>query len=192
METPQPPTPQGPPPYGQPPPQQPQQPYTAPYYPPQYGGGGYPAQPPPMPPPPKKPVRWPIVVGVLLVGLVFAGVGVAQAVGALRGSSDDAREVVGHYYTALSAHDWQTAQGDLDAQLRAQTPPATLAATWTQREAAYGMFQRFDVAGYAINSTNGVTTAKLTTTVRYKSGASEPKEINLIKENGVWKLASMP
>jgi len=156
---------------------------------------GPPGQYPPPPaygPPPKKRRRVWWVVGVvgglgvlLIVALVLLGVFVVRSAG-------PARDATTGYFIAVKAHDWNAAYDHLSASLRATTKPADLQVTWVRREQADGAIMQFTVSDTNVRSVNGQTSATVTGTLSYASGASDPKIVVLAKEDGGWKLSSLP
>jgi hypothetical protein len=137
-----------------------------------------------------------IVVGALLVCCV-GGFGVS----ALLGAGLFTRTVTGitesqaaatDFFAAVATHDWTTAHGALSVALRASTTPTILQATWTARERQHGRVTHFDPSGANISTQNGKTTAQVTGMLYYDSGYSEHQAVNLVKEQGVWKLATLP
>ncbi|MDQ6602903.1 MAG: hypothetical protein M3Z19_09260 [Chloroflexota bacterium] len=176
----------------------PQPPYSQPGPPPpgQYYPAGPPAYYPPPPaygPPPKKSRRVWWIVGVIvgLFLLLIIGAFVLLGVFVFR-SAGPARDATTEYFAAVKAHDWNAAQGHLSASLRARTKPADLQATWLRREQADGAIDHFTVSGTNVSSVNGKTSATVTATLSYASGASDPKIVTLVKEGDGWKLSSLP
>lgn len=158
----------------------------------------YPASPvpPPVHRPPKKQrwVWW--LVGALAAGWILLIVGVvlliAFFVTTLSHTLGPARDATNEYFAAIKAQDWPTAQAHLNASLRASVKPADLQATWTRRAQADGPIDRFTITNTSVNSTNGRSTATIRGTLYYIGGASDPKIITLTKEDGVWRLSSLP
>lgn len=174
--------------------------------PPPYQGGhasppGYLGSPPGYPPtPPKKSntVWW--VLGGGLVGLLalcaciglFSVGAIGGSVVALFRATAGPRDATTAYYEAVAARDYATAQSYLNSPLRSTITPRALEATWKLREAASGPVVTFDISGTNISTTNGNTTATVTGTLRYTSGASEPKTVTLVKEGDDWRISSAP
>lgn len=155
--------------------------------------GGYYLRSPPLdnPPAPKKRrwVWW--LVGGIIVFLLLGGLAVSLVVLGVR-NIGPARDATTEYFAALKAQDYTTAQAHLSASLRATTKPADLEATWLRREQADGAINQFKISNTNISAVNGKTTATVTGTLSYASGATDPKTITLVKEDNGWKLSSLP
>lgn len=131
------------------------------------------------------------LVGGLAVFLVLCAIIVSLIVVASR-NIGPARDATTEYFAAIKAHDWATAQAHLSASLRATTKPADLEATWLRREQADGAIDQFKVSSTNVRSVNGKSSATVTGTLSYASGASDPKIVTLAKEDGGWKLSRLP
>lgn len=146
---------------------------------------------PPLPPKKSKRVWW-IVGGIAGAFILLAIVGFAVLGVFLVRNLGPARTATTEYFAAIKAHDWNTAYDHLSTPLKATVKPSDLEATWLRREQADGPVDQFKVSGTNIKSTNGNSTATVTGTLAYASGASDPKIVTLVKEGGVWKLSSLP
>lgn len=162
--------------------------------------GYYPSGPPasyPVPspgyvPPTKKSRRVWWIVGVVgglvllvIAALVFLGLFLSRSIG-------PARDATTEYFAAVQAHDWAAAHDHLSASLRATTKPTDLEATWLRREQADGAITQFKASNTNVSSVNGTSSATVTGTLSYASGASDPKIVMLTKEDGGWKVSRLP
>lgn len=168
--------------------------YTPPGYSPNAPQGYYSSPPGYYPTPPRKSNRrvWWIVGGVVGGIILLAILGVILLVTTILHAVGPARDATTAYFDAVKAHDWAGAYNKLSAPLQATTKPADLQATWTRREQADGPIDHFNVTNTNVNNTNGKVTATVTGTLIYTSGASDPKIVTLVKEDGNWKLARLP
>ncbi len=111
-------------------------------------------------------------------------------------SVGEAQNTATSYFEAIKAHDWARAQAYLSSSLRSTTTPSSLETTWMRREAANGAIDRFEVTNTQIGSFSGPggnrTTTTITGTLHYRTGVSEPKVVNLVKEGNNWKLSALP
>lgn len=117
------------------------------------------------------------ILVVLLVGLFFL-IDVIRDVGRVRG-------VTGAYFAALIAHDWSGAQGYLNTAQHARNAPADLAAAWSPGGSAHGAATDFGLGSTSI--ANGM--AQVAGTLRYRDGTAERWTVQLVKEDGGWKIA---
>ena len=163
-----------------------------PGYPPARSGDYYFRSPPPDNAPAPKKRRWVWwLVGGAIVFLLLIGLAISLVVLVVR-NVGPARDATTEYFAALKAHDWMAAQAHLSASLRATTKPADLEATWVRREQADGAIDQFTVTNTNVSSVNGKTTATVTGTLSYASGATDPKIVMLVKEDDGWKLSRLP
>ncbi len=182
--------------------------------------GGYPAQPapnatppmggypsgygpppgsyPPAPPPKNKRGLW---IGLGIAGLLLlccvGVVGMSAIFGprlfqSAAGNITGAQNAAKGYYDAVGAHSWSKAHGYLSKTLGATVSENSLQTLWTAQEISTGRVSSFNVTGTNIASNNGVTTATITGTVRYAKGTSDTKTVHLVKENGDWKISTLP
>ncbi len=173
-------------------------PFDSRFFAPPTGFAAPPISPPP-PVPPRNNRRWLLIgggVAVLLlcccvVGVLAFAFG-GRLVGGVVGDVRGAQSATDDYFGAIRDHDWTRAYNMLDATTRAGTSSAALQRTWTSRETANGAFSGFGATNSKVSTNNGRTTATIVGTVRYSKGTSETKTILLVKENGNWRLASLP
>jgi hypothetical protein len=193
MATPQPPY---PPPQGGYTPNSPTPPpgYMPSGYAPNVPQGYYPPPPGYYPAPPRRQNKrvWWIIGGVAGGIIILVTVGIILLVTTILHAVGPARDATVAYFDAVKAHDWAKAHDELSAALQATTRPTDLQATWTRREQADGPIDHFKVTNTSVNNTNGRVTATVTGTLIYTGGASDPKIVTLVKENGNWKLSQLP
>jgi len=168
--------------------------YNAPSSPPPPGGypaGGIPPfVPAGSPPPQRNNRRWLWIGGGIAGVLLLCCVGVAALFGTtLFKATAGPRDATNGYFNAVKARDYATARTYLSASLGTATTAASLQATWSQREGRHGA-----VTGFSINSTDVQYsgTATVGGTLKYANGGTEAKTLTLVKENGAWKLTTLP
>ena len=136
---------------------------------------------------PARPLSWYIgafvVIVVFFVGLLVGGLFLI-----LNRASAGPRDATTDYFAAVVARDWAGAHGQLSAAQRGRVSPQGLAAIWEAREGAHGPADGFRVTGFS--GKNGRT--RVSGTLRYRDGATEPRTVWLVEEGGAWKIASDP
>ncbi len=146
---------------------------------------------------------WPWLAGcasvLLLLCLVGAGLVFAFRGRILSGAQQaiaGPRDATTGYFDAVEAGDWPRARSYLNSSLRSANTPASLQVTWQRHAAANGALDRFVVTNVNIRTSPGsggnTTTAVVSGTLHYKTGLPDPKVVNLVREGGDWKLASLP
>ena len=169
--------------------------YAPPGYAPNVPPGYYPPPPPgyyPAPPRKRNKRVWWIVGGVVGGIIILAIVGIILLVTTVLHAVGPARDATTAYFDAVKAHDWAKAYDELSTSLQATTKPADVQATWMRREQANGPIDQFKITNTSVNNTNGRATATVIGTLVYIGGASDPKIVTLVKENGKWKLSQLP
>ncbi len=157
------------------------------YYPP--GPPAYHPVPQPVRMPPKKQrwVWWLVGAVILFWGVVALGV-----LGILRvtaGPQNASRA----YFSAVEGHDWTRAYENLDISLRTSVQPSDVEAMWLQREKANGPIDHFMVCCGGVAKHSGkADTGSASVILTYANGKSETIFAQLLKEDSVWKLSSLP
>lgn len=152
----------------------------------------------PLPPPgsyaplPRKRRRGWWIAGGVVAGIALLALLGFAFVSSIIGQVTPVNAAATEYFDAIKAHDWATAHAQLSAALRGTTKPSDLETTWLRREQADGAVERFAATNTNINNTNGRVTATISGTLAYHTGASDPKIITLVKEDGAWKLSRLP
>lgn len=132
---------------------------------------------------PARPLWWHIAslgAALLLFGAILFLI--------LSRASAGPRDATNSYFGAVAARDWAGAREHFNAAQRAQVTPASLAATWAARENSRGPVTGYRVTGFSIR--NGA--ARISGTVRYRDGSTEPRPVRLVDEAGAWKITSDP
>ncbi len=102
------------------------------------------------------------------------------------------RQPVRGYYAAVREHDWQRTESYLSGSLRSKEGVGRLRRDWLRRQEAYGRVERFEFTGTDVRVVSGSEQATVTGVLHYSSGQSEQKVIQLVREGGRWRLASLP
>lgn len=132
---------------------------------------------------PARPLWWHLGAVAAIVALFLGGLFLL-----LGYVSAGPRAAATGYFAAVVARDWEGAHGRLGAAQRGRLSPAVVATTWGLREGAHGPADGFRVTGYS--SRNGRT--RVSGTLRYRDGATEPRTVWLAQEHGAWKIVSDP
>jgi hypothetical protein len=122
-----------------------------------------------------------VIIGVVVVVAVIVFVGLIRDAGR-------ARDTTNGYFAAVIAGNWAEAQADLSAAQRARDTPADLQAIWAARASAHGPATSYSAGNTSLR--NGV--ARMGGTLRYRDGTSEQWTLQLVKEDGDWKITSSP
>jgi len=136
---------------------------------------------------PSRPLWWHIgaLVGVLLLFFVLLGGGFFFI---LSRASAGPRDTTTAYFAAVGAGDWASAHDSLSAARREQVTPANLAALWETQESAHGPVAGFDTTSFSVKNGRARISGKL----RYRDETTESRVVQLVREGGVWKIASAP
>ena len=132
------------------------------------------------------------IFGVLALCTIGGFVWLGRDLYSLVKERDQPGTVVQAYVRAVQAHDWPRAQGTLSASLCQQNSPTMLQTAWTQREQTNGTVTGFGETNWNLRVVNGQRQATIVGTIGYSKAAPEPKVLTLVKEGGVWKLATLP
>jgi hypothetical protein len=140
--------------------------------------------------PPLRPARplWWYVVALVAIVALFVGLLGGGLFLILNGVSAGPRDATTGYFAAVVARDWAGAHGRLNAAQRDRVSPQDLAAIWGAREGTRGPADGFRVTGFS--SKNGRT--RVSGSLRYRDGVTEPQTLWLVREDGAWKIASDP
>lgn len=140
---------------------------------------------------PARPLWWHIgsfaAVLLLFVGLLVGLLGAVLFLILSRASAGP-RGASNGYFAAVAARDWTNASEHFSAARRPRVGPASLATTWANRESARGPVTGYRVTGFSIRG----ATARVSGTVRYRDGSTEPHTLRLVDEGNAWKIASDP
>jgi hypothetical protein len=140
--------------------------------------------------------EWMLIGGAIFALLALCTIGgfvwLGRDLDSLVKERDQPGTVVQEYMRSVQAHDWVRAQDSLSASLRKQNSPTILQAAWTQREQSNGTVTGFAETNWNVRVINGQRQATIVGTVGYSKVAPEAKVLNLIKEDGTWKLATLP
>lgn len=143
--------------------------------------------------PPLRPARplWWYVGAFAAILLLFVGLLVGFLVGLflfLGRASAGPRDATTGSFAAVVARDSAGAHDRLSAAQRGRLGSQGRAAPWGAWEGARGSANGFRVTGFS--SKNGRT--RVSGTLRYRDGGTEPRTVWLIREDGAWKISSDP
>lgn len=140
--------------------------------------------------PPLRPARllWQYVGALVTIVALFVGLLLGGLFLILDPLTAGPRDATTGYFAAVVARDWAGAHDRLSAAQRDRIRPEDLAALWEAREGARGPTEGFRVMGVKRNTVR----TRVSGTLRYRDGATEPRTVWLVREDGAWKIASDP